>query len=63
MTHRVALVIDGEVVDMVVAEPRHAAILTSNPTIVDVTSLPEDKRPYVGWKYDGKTFTAPSERI
>jgi len=37
--HKVAFVIDGKVQDIIHTEDRLAAIMLSNPTIVDVTDI------------------------
>lgn len=47
---KIALIIDGEVVEMLHADERLAAIFLSNPTIVDVTDI------YAGTTFVGKTY-------
>lgn len=58
----IVFILDGEIQDAIVAEERLAAILLSEPTIVDVTSI--DPKPMLGWKYDSETkgFTNPNEK-
>jgi hypothetical protein len=53
-------VIDDEVVQTFICDDRMAAILQSNPTIIDVTGrdIVLDG-PQVGWTYDGKDFKPP----
>jgi len=55
VTERIAFVVGGEVVEVMFCQPKLAAILLSNPTIVDVTS---DKMVRPGYKYENNTFTA-----
>lgn len=58
----IAFIIDGELQDAIVAEERLAAILLSEPVIVDITS--EEPKPTLGWKYDSETkgFIDPNEK-
>jgi hypothetical protein len=56
--YRLAYVIDGLVVMALNTDARTAAIVTSNPTIVQVDpSGPVNE----GWAYDGNTFHFPAE--
>jgi hypothetical protein len=63
---RVAFIIDGEVVEVLFVNERLAAILNSNPLIVDVTGMTVDVGGIVqrGVLYDveTKTFKPRSER-
>lgn len=56
----VALIIDGEVVDVFYADGRFAAILQSNPTVIEISKEYIIKGPHIGWQYDGKDFYPPS---
>lgn len=65
---RLAFVIDGEVVDILLTDERLAAIFLSEPTIVDVTSIIESEgnsAVIVGSTYDAETkkFTFPTTVI
>lgn len=65
---RLAFVIDGEVVDILITDERLAAIFLSEPTIVDVTELIETEGKgsvLVGSTYDPETkkFSHPSTAI
>ena len=55
MTERIAFVIDGEVVDVIGTQPKFAAILLSEPLIIDVSN----KEVMVGYKYENGEFIAP----
>jgi hypothetical protein len=60
--NKIALVIDGVVQDVFHTDDRLAAILLSNPTIVDVTEKYANQDPsfhLVQWTYDGADFAAP----
>ncbi len=56
---RVAFVIDGEVVEVLYVNERLAAILNSNPLIIDVTGMTVDVGGIVqrGILYDAETNT------
>lgn len=55
-----AFVIDNEVVQTFMCDERMAAILQSNPTIVEITSKdPFLNGPHVGWKYKDGIFSMP----
>lgn len=60
--NKIAFIIDGEVLDVFHTDDRLAAILLSNPTIVNATAeyanLAEGFN-LIGYKYDGQSFTAP----
>ena len=49
-----AFVIDGEVVEVVNYDDRMAAILLSNPTIVDISN---HNITAGGWTFDGTSFS------
>ena len=61
---KLALILDGEVVDILHAHDRLAAILLSEPTVVEMTDANVDASNviYPGWKYNKKTkkFTPPA---
>jgi hypothetical protein len=60
--NKIALIIDGVVQDVFHTDDRLAAILLSQPTIVDVTENYADQKQgfhLVQWAYDGTNFTAP----
>lgn len=52
MLRTIALIIDGEVVEVLQFDERMASILLSNPTIVDITS----HNIGTGWSFDGSNF-------
>jgi hypothetical protein len=55
-----AFIIDGEVVQTFICDERFAAILESEPVVVDLTGTdPFFNGPHVGWKYDGESFLPP----
>jgi hypothetical protein len=56
---KIALIIDGEVLDVLHTDDRLAAIFLSQPTIVDVTDwfLANEGQSLAGATYDGETFT------
>lgn len=56
ITERVAFVIDGEVVDVISCQPKLAAILLSEPLIIDVNNK---KEVAPGYKYEDGEFLAP----
>jgi len=60
---KIAFIIDGEVVDILHTQDRLAAILLSEPTIVDISDVKNDSNSdiYPGWTYDATTnaFTPP----
>lgn len=47
---KIALIIDGEVVEMLHADERLAAIFLSDPTVIDVTDV------YSGESFVGKSY-------
>lgn len=53
---KIALIIDGEVVEMLHTDDRLTAIFLSSPTIVDVTEVYAGES-LVGKKYDESTGT------
>jgi hypothetical protein len=55
-----ALVIDGEVVENFICDGRFAAILQSNPTVIEISKDYVIDGPHIGWQYDGKDFYPPS---
>lgn len=56
ITERVAFVIDDEVVDIIVTQPKFAAILLSEPLILDVNNI----QVAPGYKYINGEFVPPS---
>lgn len=56
ITEHIAFVIDGQVVEIIHCQPKMAAILLSNPEIVQI---PEDKIVKPGWGYKDQEFTLP----
>lgn len=50
----IAVVIDGEVVDIFRFDERTSAILLSNPTFIDISNISIE----TGWKFDGTKFNA-----
>jgi hypothetical protein len=58
-----AFIIDNEVVQTFICDERMAAILQSNPTIVEVTSHdPFMYGPHVGWIYKNDKFYPPKSQ-
>ena len=60
--NKIAFILDGKVQDVFHTDDRLAAILLSNPTIVDVADKYEGQEPgfnIIQWNYDGTNFTAP----
>jgi hypothetical protein len=53
ITNHIAFVIDGEVVEIIHCQPKMAAILMSNPDIVEI---PKDKKPALGDRYENGLF-------
>lgn len=49
-----AFILDGEIVEIIQYDDRMAAILLSNPIIVDISRNHVSKN----WKFDGENFTA-----
>ena len=65
MPFKIAFVIDGQVVETLNTQERLAAILLSEPVIVDITHMADDNGNIpniMGFDYDAKTgkFTPPS---
>ena len=62
--NKIAFIIDGQVVDILHTHDRLAAILLSEPTIVDITDIKNDTNSdiYPGWTYNKttKSFTPPT---
>lgn len=56
ITEHIAFVIDGQVVEIIHCQPKMAAILLSNPEIVQI---PEGKMVKPGWGYKEEQFTMP----
>lgn len=54
--NNIAFIIDEEVVSVVNCDDQHAAVLLSEPIIVDITDVPAI---HVGWKYINGEFIAP----
>lgn len=52
---KIALVIDDEVVDIIYADERFAAILLSNPTVIDVTDRAINEIVKVGSFYNSES--------
>jgi hypothetical protein len=56
-----AFVIEGEVVQTFMCDERMAAVLQSNPEVVEITGRNMSlEGPFVGWQYDGKDFIPPT---
>jgi hypothetical protein len=57
-------VIDNEVVQTFMCDDRFAAILQSNPTVIDVTGRDMVlDGPHIGWIYDNDEFVPPKFEI
>lgn len=59
--YSVAFVLDDEVQEVIRAEEKIAAILLSEPTIIDITNL--DQKPTIGWKYNSETGEFLNEAV
>jgi hypothetical protein len=53
VTENIALVLDEEIIEIIRCQPKMAALLLSNPIIVEI---PKDIFPKPGWKYINNTF-------
>lgn len=63
--NKIAFILDGKVQDVFHTDDRLAAILLSNPVIVDVTDKYEGQEAgfnIIQWNYDGTNFTAPESQ-
>ena len=58
MTKHLAFILDGEVVVVMGTDDRHAAVFTSNPTVIEFTRS-STNNPQLGWKWDGTNLTPP----
>jgi|694.fasta_scaffold87616_4 hypothetical protein len=54
---KVALIIDGEVVDIIYTDDRFASILLSNPLGIDVTERLPSESILVGYQYNSQSDT------
>lgn len=65
--YKIAFIIDNKVVEVLHTEDRLAAILLSNPTIVDVTNevvnQPLSVAPGLDYDPETKTFSIPKEAL
>ena len=53
-------ILDGKVVETFICNEKMAAILQSNPTIVEITEGdPFLTGPHKGWNYNGEYFSIP----
>lgn len=57
----IAIVLDGEVQEVVRAEGRLAALLLSEPIFVETTD--DSSRPTIGWRYEDNKFKPPVQDI
>lgn len=57
----IAIVLDGEVQEVVKAQGRLAALLLSEPLFVEVE--PEAPRPTIGWAYKDNKFKPPVQDV
>lgn len=60
--NKIAIIIDGTVVDFLQCDDRFAAIMLSSPTIIDLTHKVDDNTNVMGWKYDVETNTLTEYR-
>ena len=58
---KIALILDGKVIDVLHTDDRLASVFLSQPVIVDVTKFYKENNEenMVGWTYDGTNFIAP----
>ena len=57
-----AVILDNELVSLIAfqeGDELNQAVFNSNPTFVEVTNM--EVKPFYGFKWDGKEFTAPEE--
>ena len=54
--HNIGFIIDEEVVAVVGCDSEHAAVLLSEPKMIDITDMPNV---HVGWKYIDGQLVAP----
>jgi hypothetical protein len=59
--YTIAIVLDGKVQDLLKAEIKLAAMLLSDPILVDVSK--ESHHPHIGWEYNEETgeFNDPNK--
>lgn len=55
----IAVVLDGVVQEVLMAEGRLAALLLSSPEFIEVDQ--NMSRPKIGWEYDGEVFINPGQ--
>jgi hypothetical protein len=60
MTAKLIFMIDGEIVQAMETDERFAAILLSNPDIIDVSHLPDEAINIKNFDVTTKTFKNPS---
>jgi len=60
VTATIAIILDGEVQEVIRAQDRMAALLLSEPTFVEVSS-DLAVAPTIGWKYENEEFVKPDE--
>lgn len=58
---KLALILNGEVVEVMFVPERTGAILESSPIVIDVTDLPTENSPWVGWVYESGKFNIPQK--
>lgn len=56
----IAIVLDGEVQEVIRAENRMTALMLSGPEFILVNKT--DKQPRIGWKYENGEFKHPDEK-
>jgi hypothetical protein len=59
-THKIAVIVDGIVQDIMFTRPRSAALLLSEPIMIDVTHLPELQPGYT-WDAAANQFKRPTQ--
>lgn len=57
----IAIVLDGEVQEVIRSEGRLAALLLSEPIFVEVSN--DIERPTIGWKYEDGNFEKPYNEL
>jgi hypothetical protein len=60
MTAKLIFIIDGQIVQAMQTDERFAAILLSNPDIIDVSHLPDEAIDIRNYDVTTKTFKNPS---
>lgn len=59
-THKLAIILDGEIVEIITCNEALCAIMTSGPVIIGYPAdAPGADKIKIGWKYENDTFIQP----